>query len=143
MNSVSTLDPALIDRLNISHIDPYTKDDISNIIAIHFLPKAIKNAGLAEDCIKITSRACASIQLSLLNAMSLEGLRPVEKYITDLVSKINLYSVWNTEVGEDNPFELSFKIPNFTGFPYLITRVTIENNPAVGATKPIHLSYFS
>ena len=142
MNSTSNLDPALRDRLDIHHIDPYTQLDINQIIVRHFLPNAIKNAGLPENSITISERACIALQCSHTSIMQAEGLRPIDKFITDLVSKINLYNVWKSDDTKTS-FKLSFNLPNFRGLPYIITQSTIESNQPKERSNTSFLSMYS
>ena len=122
MNNHEWLDPALKDRLDIVIVNNYTRKDINQIIRRHFLPDAIRNAGLNEVDLTISKCGCNAIQTALSNTIETDGLRPVQKCITNIVSKLNLLRVMSS----NKDIKLSYKVPDFMNFPYEITKETVD-----------------
>lgn len=118
MNTAEWLDPALADRLDITRLDSYSSAESDYIIKHHFLPEAVANAGMPPGIVTIGDKACDRLRRALPSG---DGLRPVQRAISDLVSKINMFNVWGDGAGD-----LSYNIPGFTGFPYEITAQTIN-----------------
>jgi ATP-dependent Lon protease len=115
MNDDSKLDSALRDRLNIIKIPSYTSEEMIQIIHKHVLPAALQDKGIEMDQIRITNDACKT----LVTRLEPKGIRPIEKAISDIVSKLNLLQLCNS-------ISLTFSVKDFTTFPYVITSKTIE-----------------
>lgn len=122
MNDDSRLDPALRDRLNIIEVPSYTSDDMIEIIKRHTLPEMLIDKGIEITDITITDDATRALLLLLGEEVKDSGMRTVERAITDIVSKINLL---RTLLGDEASLPLTFKLPDFKGFPYIITSKTI------------------
>ena len=125
MNDVSNVDPILADRLEILHVEKYSAGDISMIIKNHLLPAALTNSGLHASDISITDEACRQLYTN-----TDEGLRPAQRMINDCVAKINMYNIWRGGIADIT--KLSFVVPKFDGYPYIITPATIR---AIAAEK--------
>jgi len=138
MNNHDWLDPALKDRLDIVKVEKYSKNDINAIITKHFLPDAISNAGLKEGDITISKCGCNAIQSVLSDNIDSDGLRPIQKHITNVVSKLNLLRV----VKSNNDIKLSYKLPNFTNFPCEITKDTIDKLIERKYTNPSYIKMY-
>lgn len=138
MNNDDWLDPALRDRLDIVHVDSYSKDDIIQIIKRHFLPAAAINSGLKAEDIDISEGACKELRSILSEDMSTDGLRAIEREITNIVSKINLYNV----LRYGDTINLSFSVPDFNGFPYKIKINTIDKLVERKKINPSYLKMY-
>lgn len=130
MNSDEGLDPALRDRLDILEVKGYSKSELVQITTRFVVPETAENIGLNRDDITITEQACSVLFNLLSKEMSESGIRPVEKAVHRLISKINLFHTFfigNTEEDMDSDKNtLSFTVPDYSGLPYRITRKTIE-----------------
>jgi len=122
MNDDSRLDPALRDRLNIIEVPSYTHDDMIQIIQRHTLPEMLIDKGILPRDITITDDAARTLLTLLGDEVKDTGMRPVERSITDIVSKINLL---RTLHGDLDSVPLTFTLPDFKGFPYIITSETV------------------
>lgn len=126
MNDDRWLDSALRDRLDIIEVKPYTIPETIQIIQRHILPKSLEDVGLERDSVTITNTACEYFQFLLKTEMKENGLRPIEKKLYDIVSRINMLRSRLRDDGEQPKVKLSYSLPDFTGFPYVIKRKTIE-----------------
>ena len=117
MNDESSLDKALIDRLNIIDVPSYDIDEKIEIIINYTLPKILKNKGLNKDDLQLTKNAAKTIVIK-------NGLRKSSYIIEDIISKINLYKI-NME--SKNKIPLTYKIEDFTGFPYIIKNTLVSD----------------
>lgn len=121
MNDDSKLDPALKDRLDIIEIPSYNKIELKEIINRHILPESLKSVGLADSQIIITNEACDKLLQLLSSDIEITGVRPIEKAINTIISRINLFrSV------KEGDIELTYTVPQFNGFPYNITAKNID-----------------
>ena len=124
MNDESKLDPALRDRLNIVEIPSYTRNDMVQIIKRHTLPETLTDKGLGSDAISLTDDAINALLNHLADEIGNGGMRPVERAINDIVSKLNLanslqYAPRSSSSNEDT-LPLTFKLMDFHGFPYTV-----------------------
>lgn len=119
INDESKLNPALRDRLNIIEIPSYSKSDIAQIVKKHTLPEMLIDKGLSPNDILITDEAINTL-LSVIGSDAVNnGIRPIERAIQDIVSKINLLK-------SNINIPLSYKLPNFNSFPYTLTPESIR-----------------
>jgi len=121
MNDDQHLDPALRDRCDIVDVPAYTKDQQIDIMRKFTLPDMCEKCGLKRDDLTIDKSACDLLLSKLSSAIAKTGLRPVEKAIYDIVSKLHFLSLSN-----QHDFNLSFKVSDFTQFPYNMTKKTIR-----------------
>lgn len=125
MNDDSKLDPALKDRLDIVEVPPYTREDMVQIIKKHTLPETLIDKGIKPEDVTISDDAARALLNSLGREVENSGMRPVERAINDIASKLNLLRSFQS--ADDTSIPLSFKLPDFKGFPYVITPETIKN----------------
>ena len=125
MNNKDWLDPALRDRMDILDIDDHTLDDIYHIVTDFSLPSILKNSGLNKGDVTITRQACYAIK-SIISAPGGQdnGVRPINKILKMMVSKISMYNEWIIASKNSKP-KLSYKVPNFAGYPYIINREVV------------------
>jgi ATP-dependent Lon protease len=122
MNDDTKLDPALRDRLNIVEIPSYTKEELVQIIQLHTLPEMVADKGLEPKSVTITPEACRALLNRIESEVNQTGVRPVEKAVSDIVSKLSLVQ----SLQKTDAVPLSFTLPGFSGFPYVITEDTID-----------------
>jgi len=113
MNSVDTLDPALLDRIEIIEVRAYSKAEKVQIIQKYLLPKHLKSLGIPDNGCSITKAACRT----LINKTKSASIRPLSKNLSEVLSKINQM---RSRLDEESEFPLSYDLPNFHGFPYEI-----------------------
>ncbi|CAH6419281.1 ATP-dependent Lon protease [uncultured virus] len=122
LNDESRLTPALRDRLYIVDIPAYSRTDMVQIVKKHTLPEALVDKGITPGDVTITDDAT----FTLLNLLGREvedtGMRPVEKAVMDIISKINLLRT----MGQNKSLSLTFTLPDFKGFPYIITPESVR-----------------
>jgi hypothetical protein len=142
MNDDNCIDRALHDRLDIIEVDGYTEKEITKIIQLHLLPKALKDVGIDTDLCTITDQACGYLQTSLGNIMRDNGLRPVEKELHQIVSRLNLLRT-QLIVDEKDRMKLSYNLPDFEGFPYTITDITVQRLSSIPTLNVSYLSMYT
>lgn len=139
MNDDTHLDAALRDRLNIIEIPSYSHSDMIQIIKHHTLPDMLLDKGISITDVTITDSAAQTLLSLLGNEVKSTGMRPVEHAITDIVSKINLL---RTLHGCESSLPLTFTLPDFKGFPYVITNETIYSLYKSRKNNVRHLSIY-
>ncbi len=83
-NSVDTIPPALLDRLEVIEVSSYTEDEKVVIAKKHLLPKEIKNHGLPTRSVKMNE----SILRAIIQGYTREaGVRELERTIAQVVRK--------------------------------------------------------
>ncbi len=122
MNDDTSISGPLRDRLDIIELPTYTREEMVQIIKLHTLPEAILDKGLNKDDIKITDTGAMRLLQRLGDQINESGMRPVEKAINNIVSKLNLLR----SMGNSNTIPLPFKLKDFQGFPYTITESIME-----------------
>jgi len=139
MNDDSLITPALRDRLDIIEIPTYNKDEMVQIIKRHTLPEALVDKGIDVKDITITDQASYNLLNKLGSEVKNSGMRPVEKAINNIVSRINfLRTMYSNDDTHNIP--ISYKLKDFNGFPYTITADSIDVlQPQLKETS---LSYF-
>ena len=107
MNSLPE-DAALRDRIFIINVPGYNKKEKIRIIIDYVLPRALVNIGLKKDDVTLDEKICEYIieQIDEDN----DGVRVLERFIKDLVNKINFIVVNKNDIGNlDKDFDfLSF-----------------------------------
>lgn len=121
LNDDTHLDPALRDRLNIIEVKPYTRNEMVKIVQLHTLPETLVDKGIAKHDVSITDDGVRRILALLGKAVEDAGMRPVEKAVKEVVSKLNML---RTTAGSD--LKLSYSVSDFHGFPYRITETTVS-----------------
>src|SRR5439155_525948 len=118
MNDDRHLDAALRDRLNIIDVPSYNKQEQIEIMMKHSLPEACEKCGLRSDDVSIDGPAAHQLLLQMAKDIKSSGMRAVEKVVYDMVSKLSFL-----RLGESD-FNLSYKVTDFQGFPYVINKKT-------------------
>lgn len=84
-NTVETIPPALLDRLEVIELSSYTEGEKLNIAKLHLLPKEMKANGLTKDTFSITTGA---IRKMIRDYTREAGVRRLERQIAKLCRKV-------------------------------------------------------
>lgn len=101
-NDASGIPAPLYDRMEIIHLDSYTRDEKFNIAKKHLIPKQIKEAGLNSDTVKFTAKGIYSI---IDNYTREAGVRRLEQEIAKSIRKFAVKFV----NGEESSIKFSEK----------------------------------
>ena len=93
-NDLSTLHPAVLDRMEIIEIAGYTHVEKLHILDNYLYPKAIKKAGLIDHMNDV--RISSDVRNYIISAYAREaGVRSLKKYINRIAEKIAFQVVDN------------------------------------------------
>lgn len=124
-NSLSTIQPALRDRMEIINVSGYTIEEKIEIAKRHLLPKQLKEHGLTKDHLKI---AMPQLEKIVEGYTRESGVRGLEKQIAKMVRyaamKIAMEEAYEVKVSNDLIVEV-------LGSPKL-ERNKYENNEVAG-----------
>ena len=124
-NSLSTIQPALLDRMEIINVTGYTIEEKVEIAKRHLLPKQLKEHGLSAQHLKIGKPQLEKIVEGYTRE---SGVRGLEKQIAKMVR----YAAKNIAMEEDYNVKVSNKdIIEVLGGPKL-ERDKYENNNVAG-----------
>jgi ATP-dependent Lon protease len=114
-NSLDTLHPALLDRMEIINVAGYTHNEKRHILNKYLLPQAIKNSGIlnSEVTFKITDEVKDYI---IQNYCREAGVRSLKKYINKIAEKIAFKMVENTNGVSEVAVDVN-NIDKFIGHP--------------------------
>ncbi len=124
-NSLSTIQPALLDRMEIINVTGYTIEEKVEIAKRHLLPKQLKEHGLSEKDLKIAKPQLEKIVEGYTRE---SGVRSLEKQLAKMVR----YAAKNIAMEEDYNIKVSnADIIEVLGGPKL-ERDKYENNNVAG-----------
>ena len=124
-NSLNTIQPALLDRMEIINVTGYTIEEKVEIAKRHLLPKQLKEHGLTEKHLKIGK---AQLEKIVEGYTRESGVRGLEKQIAKMVR----YAAKNIAMEEDYNIKISNEdIIEVLGGPKL-ERDKYENNNVAG-----------
>ncbi|AJR04316.1 endopeptidase La [Siansivirga zeaxanthinifaciens] len=124
-NSLSTIQPALLDRMEIINVTGYTIEEKVEIARRHLLPKQLKEHGLTDKDLKIGK---AQLEKIVEGYTRESGVRGLEKQIAKMVR----YAAKNIAMEEDYNIKISNEdIVTVLGGPKL-ERDKYENNNVAG-----------
>ena len=124
-NSLSTIQPALLDRMEIINVTGYTIEEKVEIAKRHLLPKQLKEHGLSEKDLKIGKPQMEKIVEGYTRE---SGVRNLEKQIAKMVR----YAAKNIAMEEDYNIKITNEdIIEVLGSPKL-ERDKYENNNVAG-----------
>ncbi|MCF6295760.1 MAG: endopeptidase La [Flavobacteriaceae bacterium] len=124
-NSLSTIQPALLDRMEIINVTGYTIEEKVEIAKRHLLPKQLKEHGLTSKHLKIAKPQLEKIVEGYTRE---SGVRGLEKQIAKMVR----YAAKNIAMEEDYNVKISNEdIIKVLGSPKL-ERDKYENNNVAG-----------
>ncbi len=124
-NNLSTIQPALRDRMEIIHVTGYTIEEKVEIAKRHLLPKQLKEHGLATKDLKIGKRQLEKIVEGYTRE---SGVRSLEKQI----AKVVRYAAKSIAMEEEYNVKLTNEdIEKILG-PARLERDKYENNDVAG-----------
>ncbi|MGC1204158.1 MAG: endopeptidase La [Flavobacteriaceae bacterium] len=124
-NSLNTIQPALLDRMEIINVTGYTIEEKVEIAKRHLLPKQLKEHGLTDKHLKIGK---AQLEKIVEGYTRESGVRGLEKQIAKMVR----YAAKNIAMEEDYNIKISNEdIIEVLGGPKL-ERDKYENNNVAG-----------
>ncbi len=98
-NSLSTIQPALRDRMEIIEVTGYTLEEKTEIAKRHLIPKNLKENGLTDKDIELTQEALEQIVETYTNESGVRGLeKRIAKVIRFRAKQIALEEEYATEV---------------------------------------------
>lgn len=124
-NSLSTIQPALLDRMEIIHVTGYTIEEKIEIAKRHLLPKQLKEHGLTSKDLKISKPQLAKIVEGYTRE---SGVRGLEKQIAKMVR----YAAKNIAMEENYNVKVTNKDVEDVLGPPRLERDKYENNDVAG-----------
>ena len=124
-NSLSTIQPALLDRMEIINVTGYTIEEKVEIAKQHLLPKQIKEHGLTKEHLKIGKPQLEKIVEGYTRESGVRGLeKQIAKTVRFVAMKIAMEQSYNTKINNNDIIEI-------LGVPKL-ERDKYENNQVAG-----------
>lgn len=124
-NSLSTIQPALLDRMEIINVTGYTIEEKVEIAKRHLLPKQLKEHGLTEEHLKIGKPQLEKIVEGYTRESGVRGLeKQLAKMVRYAAKNIAMEEDYNIKVTNDDILEV-------LGGPKL-ERDKYENNNVAG-----------
>ncbi len=106
-NTLDTIQPPLLDRMEVIELSSYTREEKFNIAKRHLIPKQIKKNGLKASMIRISNE----VIYELIDSYTKEaGVRKLERVISSLCRKAA------KEIVEGNVKRVSFTASNLEKF---------------------------
>ncbi len=124
-NSLSTIQPALLDRMEIINVTGYTIEEKIEIAKRHLLPKQLKEHGLSTKDLKIAKPQLSKIVEGYTRESGVRGLeKQIAKMVRFSAKNIAMEETYNVKVNNDDVIEV-------LGPPRL-ERDKYENNDIAG-----------
>ena len=124
-NSLSTIQPALLDRMEIINVTGYTIEEKIEIAKRHLLPKQLKEHGLSAKDLKIAKPQLSKIVEGYTRESGVRGLeKQIAKMVRFSAKNIAMEETYNVKVNNDDIIEV-------LGPPRL-ERDKYENNDIAG-----------
>ncbi len=124
-NSLSTIQPALLDRMEIINVSGYTIEEKIEIAKRHLLPKQLKEHGLGSNDLKIAKPQLAKIVEGYTRE---SGVRGLEKQLAKMVR----YAAKNIAMEESYSVKVTNKEVEDVLGPARLERDKYENNDVAG-----------
>ena len=124
-NNLSTIQPALRDRMEIINVTGYTIEEKVQIAKRHLLPKQLKEHGLSPKDLKIGK---AQLEKIVEGYTRESGVRSLEKQLAKMVR----YAAKNIATEEDYEIKVSNEIVEKVLGPARLERDKYENNEVAG-----------
>ncbi|WP_185882694.1 endopeptidase La [Blattabacterium cuenoti] len=124
-NSISHIQPALVDRMEIIEINGYTIEEKTYIVKKHILPKQLKENGLNKYHLTLGKRQIEKVIESYTRE---SGLRNLEKHIAKLTRYVAKHIAMNKKYVKRLSIE---KIESILGIPHEPDRYEGNNDPGV------------
>ncbi|MEE2953572.1 MAG: endopeptidase La [Bacteroidota bacterium] len=127
-NSLSNIQPALKDRMEIIEINGYTIEEKIEIATRHLLPKQLQSHGLKKKDLKISKKNLAKIIDEYTRESGVRGLeKMITKIIRNVAKSFAMEASYNVNCSGDD-------IQNILGLPKYDRATFINNNIAGVAT---------
>jgi ATP-dependent Lon protease len=139
LNDETKMDPILKDRLVILDVPSYSRQDLVQIIQRHLLPRSLINVNIPENSISITEKACMSIINICSQEIQETGVRPVQKLMMKIATRLNLTRTTTLPDGTTGNLKIKYHIPNFS-LPFVIDETVVAK--LIDQQKKQNLSYF-
>lgn len=102
-NDLSTIQPALRDRMEIIDVSGYTLEEKVQIGKRHLLPKHLNESGLAPDQLKVPTATIQSVVEQYTNESGVRGLdKRLAKLVRHRAKQLALDEAHDVEVGSDD-----------------------------------------
>ncbi|WP_185861893.1 endopeptidase La [Blattabacterium cuenoti] len=124
-NTLSHIQPALIDRMEIIEMNGYTVEEKTQIVKKHILPKQLKDNGLKKYELKLGTKQIEKVIESYTRE---SGLRTLEKHIAKLARYVAKHIAMNKKYVKHLSIE---KIEKILGIPNDPNRYEENNVPGV------------
>jgi len=124
-NSLSHIQPALIDRMEVIEMNGYTVEEKTQIVKKHILPKQLKENGLKKSYLVLGTRQIEKVIESYTRE---SGLRTLEKHIAKLARYVAKHIAMNKKYVKNLNIE---KIESILGIPNDPDRYEENNVPGV------------
>ena len=124
-NSLSTIQPALLDRMEIINVTGYTIEEKVEIAKQHLLPKQLKEHGLTKEHLKVGKTQLEKIVEGYTRESGVRGLeKQIAKTVRYAAMKIAMEESYNIKISNEDIIEI-------LGVPRL-ERDKYENNQVAG-----------
>ncbi|MGV7107523.1 endopeptidase La [Flavobacterium sp. U410] len=124
-NSLSTIQPALRDRMEIIEMSGYTIEEKVEIAKTHLLPKQLKEHGLTEKDLQIGKKQLEKIIVGYTRESGVRGLeKKIAKMVRHAAKSIAMEESYNIKVTDEDIIEV-LKSPR-------LERDKYENNETAG-----------
>ena len=124
-NSLSTIQPALLDRMEIINVTGYTIEEKVEIAKQHLLPKQLKEHGLTKEHLKVGKAQLEKIVEGYTRESGVRGLeKQIAKTVRYAAMKIAMEESYNIKISNED-------ITEILGVPRL-ERDKYENNQVAG-----------
>ncbi|WP_185853083.1 endopeptidase La [Blattabacterium cuenoti] len=124
-NSLSHIQPALIDRMEVIEMNGYTVEEKTQIVKKHILPKQLKDNGLKKSDLILRTKQIEKVIESYTRE---SGLRTLEKHIAKLARYVAKHIAMNKKYVKHLSIE---KIESILGIPNDPDRYEENNVPGV------------
>lgn len=127
-NNLDTIQPPLLDRMEVIELSSYTREEKFNIAKKHLIPKQIKKNGLKASMIRISNE----VIYELIDSYTKEaGVRKLERVISSLCRKAA------KEIVEGNVKRVSFTASNIEKFlgPKKYLPDIVSSEPQIGVVN--------
>lgn len=124
-NNLSTIQPALRDRMEIIHMTGYTIEEKIEIAKRHLLPKQLKEHGLSEKDLSIGKKQIEKIVTGYTRESGVRGLeKQIAKVVRNIAKSIAMEEEYNHKITDED-------IIKILGAPRM-ERDKYENNEVAG-----------
>ncbi len=123
INDVSKIDKILLDRLQLTQFDEYTRKDKVNIGYGFMIPKIMKNLNMNPNDIVITKESVSYIVSK--SRIEEKGVRQLERNLSTILGRFNTLKQINIGNKNTSSIKLKYNIPNFK-LPLVLNRRNID-----------------